>query len=243
MGYMSGEKSAAKPNALIGTCFVVAVIAIGVALAGYRHFSRQPSGPEAVDASAQARKVVSRTASAPLRESAARAVRGEPPEPLNPMQKRPFVRTADKPVVVQTPNSTLSSSQEAPAPKTPQELIAHFTIDDPTKVFVADSVRYHDAVSAEPVDHDWGPIAEHQIATFMSNQLRPNVEYVWADCRTDLCELNVVSPSTGSAHDFSEALSKMELEPWWTTLQFDQESGSMTFEDGRFVAVYFFSRK
>lgn len=126
--------------------------------------------------------------------------------------------------------------------KTPQEAISLFTDDDPSQVFQPESVRYHAAVQAEPVDPDWGLEAQADLQSFFSAELAQNDAYVTAQCGTDLCELDVVAAGNDS-HAFSNALRDLKQQTWWTGLGFDQETGIMSYDSGRSVAVYFFSRK
>jgi hypothetical protein len=126
--------------------------------------------------------------------------------------------------------------------KTPQELLSQFTDDDPSQVFQPESVHYHGAVQAEPVDPDWASEADVALERFFSAAFAPTDAYVTADCRTDLCELNIVAEGNDSTL-FYKALNAMKHQAWWTELQFDQESGFTTYDGGRIVVVYFFSRK
>lgn len=186
---------------------------------------------------------VTKTDSIP-KKNAARSIRA-PMELSSATSRKQLEMTHDAPK--KAAENSRSSSSTAPAGavpvKTPGELIARFTVDDPTQVFQPESVRYHEAVAAEPIDPNWGPIAESQLGTFLRDQLTPNYEFISTDCRTDLCELNLVGPSTGSSDAFSAALKQMEKQPWWEALEFDQESGVVTFDGNQMVVVYFFSRK
>ena len=110
------------------------------------------------------------------------------------------------------------------------------------RVFQPESVRYHAAVQAEPVDPDWGPEAQADLQSFFSEELAQNDAYVTAKCGTDLCELDVVAAGNDS-HAFGNALRNLKQQTWWTGLEFDQETGVMSYDSGRSVNVYFFSRK
>jgi hypothetical protein len=129
----------------------------------------------------------------------------------------------------------------APSVKTPQQLVARFTEDDPTQVFQPETVRYHSAVQAEPIDDDWGPQAQAALRDFFSSQLAQLNPYVVADCRTDLCELQIVSDGTDSKL-FYKAIEAFKQQGAWTALQFDQDSGAISYEGGRTILIYFFSR-
>jgi hypothetical protein len=129
-----------------------------------------------------------------------------------------------------------------PPVKTPQQLVARFTEDDPTQVFQPETVRYHSAVQAEPIDDNWGPQAQAALQDFFSSQLAQLNPYVIADCRTDLCELQIVSDGTDSKL-FYKVIGAFKQQGAWTALQFDQETGAITYEGGKVVLIYFFSRR
>lgn len=133
-----------------------------------------------------------------------------------------------------------TASGQAPV-KTPQQLLSRFTDDDPTQVFQPEAVRYHSAVQAEPVDPDWGAEAQAALQNFFSSELAQYNAYVVADCRTDLCELQIVADGTDSK-TFYNALKAFKQQGLWNALQFDQDSGAITYDGGRTVLVYFFSR-
>lgn len=130
----------------------------------------------------------------------------------------------------------------ASAAKTPEQLVSQFTDDAPSKVFQSETIRYHAAVQADPVDPDWGPEAQADLQSFFSAEFAHDDPYVTAQCGTDLCELDVVANGNDS-HAFMQPLRDMKQQPWWTGLGFDQEAGAMIFDNGRSVNVYFFSRK
>jgi hypothetical protein len=143
--------------------------------------------------------------------------------------------------------SSASADSQAP-PKSAEELLSAFVTDDPTQVFLPESVRIHAAVQSEPVDPDWGPAASQAMRDYLLAQFGDRFEIPVADCRQDLCELEVASRLSGNSdadmRDFQEALFLMKKQPWWSALQFDQETGLVgTSPDGRALFVYFFSRK
>jgi hypothetical protein len=44
--------------------------------------------------------------------------------------------------------------------------------------------------------------------------------------------------------DFQQLVGQMKEEPWWSALEFDQQTGMIgTAPDGRALLLYFFSRK
>ena len=140
-----------------------------------------------------------------------------------------------------------ADNSKAP-PKSPAELIAPFIEDNSREVFLPDSVRNHAAVQAEPQDPDWGPGASQAMSGYLAEQLGERAEYIYADCRTDLCELQLVSGPGGDAsrdqRDFQQVVSMMQREGWWGAYDFDQSSGIVTFsDDGRIILIWFFSRK
>lgn len=136
----------------------------------------------------------------------------------------------------------LEKQEPAPIRTTPEELIAKFTEDDPTQVFLPDTVRFHAAVDAEPIDPTWGPQTQASIQDFLRAQFGNDAEVVSADCRTDLCELHVVMPWSND-NRFGSAMSAMKQQPWWNQFQLDQDSLMMTSVDGQMVVIYFVSRK
>jgi hypothetical protein len=108
-------------------------------------------------------------------------------------------------------------------------------------VFQPESVRYHSAVEAEPMDPDWGIEAQAALQNFFSSQLAQYNPYVIANCRTDLCELQIVGDGTDSKM-FYNALRLFKQQGAWAALQFDQETGAITYDGGKVVLIYFFSR-
>jgi hypothetical protein len=236
---------AIKRQYLFGMVAIAVSAFAGVLLQHYEHVE-QPNFGGAWNSPALPASTTPQTSAAHSREGAAYTVRAQTVASSAPTQQRQNESAhvvTKKPSALASPMQTPYAAAEAAPPKTPQQLIARFTVDDPSKVFLPESVRYHEAVAAEPIDQDWGPMAESQMSRFLSNQLTPNFEFMSVDCRTDLCELNLVAPSTGDAHEFAAALKLMQQQPWWTTLKFDQESGTVSFEDDRLVVVYFFSRQ
>jgi len=66
--------------------------------------------------------------------------------------------------------------------------------------------------------------------------------------RRDLCELQVVGGGGGNrdadTRDFQHIVSTMHTQPWWTSYQFDQDTGMVAFsDDGRIDVIWFYSRK
>jgi hypothetical protein len=180
---------------------------------------------------------------APALKKAARSIRTQVFNSSSPstqvMQK---MDAATKDRTRTSPTATAANTNTDALMKTPQELLSRFTDDDPSQVFQPDTVRYHEAVQAEPVDPEWGPEAQADLQAFFSAEFAQNDAYVAAECGTDLCELDIVADANDSP-PFYKALRVMKQQPWWTALQFDQESGAVSFDKGRTVIAYFFSRK
>jgi hypothetical protein len=146
----------------------------------------------------------------------------------------------------QTSATAVPDSQ--PVRKSAEEVLSVFVTDDPTQVFLPESVRNHAAVQSENVDPDWGPQASQALRDYLVAQFGDRFDIPVADCRQDLCELEAASRlSTNTSqdmHDFEDAIQRMKQQPWWTTLQFDQETGiAGRSPDGRGLFIYFFSRK
>ena len=179
---------------------------------------------------------------APALKNAARSIRAAVIDSTpRATQAKP---NTDAPANNHARNAASSDSVTAPsaAPvKTPQQLLSRFTDDDPTQVFQPESVRYHSAVQAEPVDPDWGSQAQAELQNFFSSELAQYNPYVAADCRTDLCELQIVTDGT-DAKMFYEALRAFKQQGFWNALNFDQDTGSISYDGGKTVLVYFFSR-
>ena len=120
--------------------------------------------------------------------------------------------------------------------------------DDPTQVFLPESVRNHAAVQSEPVDPDWGPQASQAIRDYLTTLFGDRFEIALVDCRQDLCELEAAGRLGGNSSDdmraFQEVIPGMKQQPWWSALEFDQETGVIGVSpDGRALFIYFFSRK
>ena len=60
-----------------------------------------------------------------------------------------------------------------------------------------------------------------------ATEFAPYNAYVVADCRTDLCELQIVTGDTDS-NIFSNALRAFREQRLWNALQFDQNGGAIT---------------
>jgi hypothetical protein len=158
----------------------------------------------------------------------------EPPRPQPASQKKEAASSA--------------SADSQPPPKSAEELLSPFVTDDPTQVFLPESVRNHAAVQSEAVDPDWGPEASQAIRDYLVAQFGDRFEIPVADCRQDLCELEAASRIGGNAsddmRDFGEAIQRMKKQSWWVTLQFDQETEIIgSSPDGRALFIFFFSRK
>jgi hypothetical protein len=136
--------------------------------------------------------------------------------------------------------------ESSTAPKSAAELLAPFLEDDPKQVFLPDTVRNHAAVQAERVDPEWGPAASQAMRDYLDAQLGNRADLISADCRTDLCELQIVSGLSGNKdadmHDFQHIVA-MFHQQFSKALQLDQDSGMVTFApDGRIVVIWFYSR-
>jgi hypothetical protein len=130
------------------------------------------------------------------------------------------------------------------------EFLATFVSQDPSQVFVSDVAQNHAAVLAQTVDPEWGPAISQQIREFLEQQLGDLVEIPLADCRQDLCEVQIIGSSAtddqvvrSEISVVSLALTLMKQQPWWS-FQIDQESMALTYSpDHRPVWVIFYSRK
>ena len=151
-----------------------------------------------------------------------------------------------------SPSRKLSDSAKAAdvsdAPKSTAEILAPFIEDNPAEVFLPDSVRNHAAVQSETVDPDWGPTASHAMRDYLESQLGDRFDIPVVDCRQDLCELEATGRLGGNSsddvRDFERALNEMKQQPWWSTFQFDQNTGlAAVSADGRAIIVHFYSRK
>jgi hypothetical protein len=148
----------------------------------------------------------------------------------------------------ETPQKKTAALDSSAPPKSAEELLSAFVTDDPTEVFLPESVRIHAAVQSEPVDPEWGPAASQAMRDYLVAQFGDRFEIPVADCRQDLCELEAASRLGGNAsqdmHDFEDAIRLMKQQPWWVTLQFDQQTAIVGgAPDGRALFIYFFSRK
>jgi len=156
----------------------------------------------------------------------------------------------------ETPGKSADASRAGATPSPPAtpvvmpaaELFSGFVEDDPRNVFLPSSVQYHAAVQSEAVDPAWGPAAAEALRTFVAAQYGNRFELPLVDCRQDLCELRVAGQVGGDQladmQDFQQLVGQMKEEPWWSALEFDQQTGMIgTAPDGRALLLYFFSRK
>lgn len=140
------------------------------------------------------------------------------------------------------------NEDDAERPRSAGELFLPFIANDPAQVFAPATVTYHGALQAEAVDPEWGPAAAAALRDFIHAQFGERFEIPYADCRQDLCELQVAGRPGGDlrrdTRDIEEAMGRMKHEPWWAALQFDQESGIVSSApDGRMILLWFFSRQ
>ena len=224
---------------------IVAVVVVLCLLLAYRtpHQAQQVDTKTAKFTGApEAFATPAPTNAAPALKNAARSIRAAVIDSTpRATQTKP---TTDAPANNHARNAASSGSGTAPSAvpiKTPQQLLSRLTDDDPTQVFQPETVRYHSAVQAEPVDPDWGVQAQAELQNFFSAELAQYNPYVAADCRTDLCELEIVADGTDSKA-FYYALGAFKQQGEWNALQFDQDSGAISYEGGQTVLVYFFSR-
>lgn len=160
------------------------------------------------------------------------------------------------------PQGGSSDQQSAAAPAPPSkngdppsrngkpaaELIAAIENDDTKSAFPNPAIAAHQALLNEQSDPDWSQQAEQQLRDFLSAQLGNRFEYPLVQCGTDICEIQAASfvdgDSAADLRDFQRADSDMQLQPWWTTLQFDE----LTFQvqsskNGRHLIIVFITRK
>ena len=186
-----------------------------------------------------------RAASTTIRST--RVSHAEAPKQQNSVEASSAVDPEQKGSPLRKPNMPIVASYAQQAPKTATEILAHYIDDDPTQVFLPNSVQYHAAVQSEPIDPEWGPAASQAIRDYLS-KFGDRFEFPLIDCRQDLCELEAVgrlgSNSRDDLHDFQDALNSMRQQPWWSTFQFDQDTGLVSSSpDGRAIIIWFYSRK
>jgi len=133
-------------------------------------------------------------------------------------------------------------------PKRAADLFGPFVGDDPSQVFAPASATYHAAVQGENVDPDWGPAAGDALRQYIRGLFGDRFEIPMADCRQDLCELQIANRPGGDSEadirDLTDAMGKLTQQPWWNALGFDQQSGMTSYvADGRVIALWFFSRR
>jgi len=155
--------------------------------------------------------------------------------------------TAPATVRSAAPPTTVDASAR-PTQKPAAELFDGFIKNDPSQVFAPATVNYHAAVQGETQDPQWGPAAAAALRDYIVDHFGDRYEIPYVDCRQDLCELQVVSRLGGDRdndmRDIQLWMSQMRHEPWWTTLEFDQEHGIVTTaQDDRVILLWFFSRK
>jgi hypothetical protein len=230
-------------KAAFAVLIVISLIAIGV-LSFHR---RAPVSVPSLSAESTSQMLAAPMANARTttasRHNAAAAVRAQtiaetkPPQSAQPRQ-HPVSNTQ-----ASEPKNGVPSSTAKPR-KSAKEVIDSFTSDDPKQVFLPETVRYHAAVQAEAIDPDWAPQTESALTSFIGSQLGNGIELLEADCRTDLCEISLVQANEGESDaKFSDVMKRLRQQPWWDSLQLDQETQISTWDDGRFVTIHYFSRK
>jgi len=177
---------------------------------------------------------------------AAREASSEPPFPPE-VANRPSQSNGAERAIASKAGSAAAPNGHEQARKSAEELVADFLADNPAEVFPPESIRYHAAVQSEQSDPDWGPAASQAMCDFVIGALGARIETPVCECRTNLCELDLVGRNSGpgneDANDFQQVISAMRQQPWWTTFGFDQQTGTSTFSpDGRAVMIFFFSR-
>ena len=230
-------------------CFVLVVVGAFVWLR--QSPVETPAGPQRT-AIAHAERPAP-TDSATRKTGAANTIRSTnlPPSPTTPPSHDQTGKAPPGTVGKTGDSSPIDASPAAAA--TPvvvpaAELFSGFVDDDPHNVFLPSSVQYHAAVQSETVDPAWGPAAAEALRNFVATQYGNRFELPLVDCRQDLCELRVAGQVGGDQladmQDFQQLVERMKQEPWWSALEFDQQTGMIgTAPDGRALLLYFFSRK
>jgi hypothetical protein len=129
------------------------------------------------------------------------------------------------------------------------ELFAEIETDDVKKSAFPDPIiTAHQAMLNETPDPDWSQTAAQQLRDYLAAQLGNRFEYPLVQCGQDLCEIQAASffggDSDADERDFQTAENGMPLQPWWTTLQFDQFSTRFSSsKNGRILAIVMVTRK
>ena len=178
-----------------------------------------------------------------------RSLRGVPGNSSTAGTPSPVAATAPRMVRGEAaPRRAAQSAPDAELPKPAGELFLPFIANDPSQVFAPQTVNFHAAVQSEAIDPAWGPASAAALHDFLTMMFGNRFEIPYVDCRTDLCELQVAgrigNDLDRDMHDIQHAMGLMKQEPWWTALEFDQESGTVgSSQDGRVILLWFFSRK
>ena len=129
------------------------------------------------------------------------------------------------------------------------ELFAEILTDDVKKsAFPDPTIAAHQAMLNETPDPDWSQQAAQQLRDYLASQLGNRFEYPLVQCGQDLCEIQAASffggDSVADQYDFQVVENSMPLQPWWTTLQFDQLSGRFSSsKNHRVLAIVMVTRK
>ncbi len=132
--------------------------------------------------------------------------------------------------------------------KSAAEFIAALEADDHKSAFPNPSIAPHQAMLNETPDPNWSQAAAQQLRDYLAEQLGNRFEYPLVQCGQDICEIQAATlPGSDrhvDVHDFQVADENMSLQPWWTSLEFDELTFQVDSEDdGRDVMIVFVTRK
>jgi hypothetical protein len=149
-------------------------------------------------------------------------------------------------------SAATSAQPQSTQPKSPQkpaaDIIAALETDDHKSAFANPSIAPHQAVMSETPDPDWSQAAAQQLRDYLAAQLGNRFEYPLVQCGQDICEIQAAtilgSDSNTDVRDFQMSDENMHLQPWWSTLQFDELTFQVdSVDDGRDVMIVFITRK
>ena len=86
----------------------------------------------------------------------------------------------------------------------------------------------HDELQSESVDPAWGPMANQQIQSYLTDAFGDRFDIRGIDCRSDMCEIRVAGRTLDQgqrdqdAQDWQMQFLQMAKQPFWQTLQFSE---------------------
>jgi hypothetical protein len=155
---------------------------------------------------------------------------------------------SSQPTAPTAPSANDQSDRQTTPKKSAAEIISALESDDHKSAFPNPSIAPHQVLLNETPDPDWSQAAAQQLRDYLAAELGNRFEYPLVQCGQDICEIQAATlPGSNrgvDVHDFQVSDENMHLQPWWSTLQFDELTFQVdSADDGIDVMIVFITRK